>query len=118
MRNKEVKIQRYADDAMLMADSEDDLQTLLYQFNKIAKKFNMVISKSMTTSKIPIRCKLVVDDKIILQEGKVKYLEIVIFGYENVETEVRNQAAGAMRAAAHLNDVIWWNKHTRNEAKV
>ena len=23
-----------------------------------------------------------------------------------------------MRAAAHLNDTIWWNKHIRTEAKV
>ena len=61
-------------------ESEDDLQRLLSQFNKTAKKFNMVISvtktKSMTTSKTSIRCKLVVDDKIVHQEGKLKYLEI------------------------------------------
>ena len=77
MGSKEVKILCYADDAVLVAESEDDLQRLLYQFNKAAKKLNMVIStaktKSMTTSKTPIRCKLMVDDRIIHQEGKFKY---------------------------------------------
>ena len=106
---------------MLVAESENDLQRLLYQFNKTAKKFNMVISaaktKSMTTSKTPIWCKLVVDDKIIHQEGKVKYLGIDISGYGDVETEVRNQAARAIRAAAHLEDAIWWSKHIRIQPK-
>ena len=81
----------------------------------------MVISaaktKSMTTSKTSIRCNLVVDDKIIHQEGKVKQLGIDTSGYRDVEAEVRNQAARAMRTAAHLNNTIWWNKHIRTEAK-
>ena len=93
-----------------MAGSENDLQGPLYQFIKTAKKFNVVISAAKTNSKItpkiPIRCKLVVDDKIIHQEGKFKYLGIDISGYGDVETEVRNQAVRAMRAAAHLSDSI------------
>ena len=35
----------------------------------------------------------------------------------HVDTEVSNQAARAIRAAAHLNYAIWWNKHVRTEAK-
>ena len=64
----------------------------------------------MSASKTTIRCKLVVDDKIIHQEEKFKYLGMDISGYRDVETEVRNQAARAIRAAAHLNVAIWWNK--------
>ena len=52
----------------------------------------MVISaaktKTMITSKTPIKCKLVVDNKIIHQEGKFEYLGIDISGYGDVETEV------------------------------
>ena len=44
MGNKEVKILCYGDDTTLVAESEDDLQRLSYQFNKTAKKFNTVIS--------------------------------------------------------------------------
>ena len=71
MGNKEVKILCHADDAVPVAKSGNDLQ-------RLSKKFNVVISaarpKFMTTSKTPIRCKLVVDDIIIHQEGKFKYL--------------------------------------------
>ena len=70
----------------------------------------MVISvkktKSMTTFKTPIRCKLVVDDKIIHEQRKFEYLRIDISIYGDVETEVRSQAARAMRAASLLNDEI------------
>ena len=70
----------------------------------------MVISaaktKSMTTSKTPIKCKLVVNDKIICREGKIKYKGINISGRRDIETEERNQAARAMRAASYLNDAI------------
>lgn len=37
MGNKELKILRYADYAVLFAESEDDLQWLLYQFNITAR---------------------------------------------------------------------------------
>lgn len=40
----------------------------------------------MTTAKTSIRCKLVVDVKIIQQEMKFKYLGTEISGYEDVET--------------------------------
>ena len=60
----------------------------------------------MTTSKTPIRCKLMVNDKIMHQERKVKYLRIDISGYGDFEVEVGNQAARAMRTVAHLNDAI------------
>jgi Reverse transcriptase (RNA-dependent DNA polymerase) len=43
-----ISIVCYADDAILIAESEDDLQRLLYQFNITARKFNMIISPNKT----------------------------------------------------------------------
>ena len=40
MGNKEIKILCYVDDAVLVAESKYDLQSLSHQFNKTAKKFN------------------------------------------------------------------------------
>ena len=63
-KNK-IDIVCYADDAVLIADSENDLQKLLHKFHMSSQRFNMKISidktKSMVTSKQPVRCKLVVD---------------------------------------------------------
>ena len=45
MREKKINI-LCADNAVLVAENEDDLQRLLHQFNLVAKLFNMVISAS------------------------------------------------------------------------
>ena len=59
MGRKDLNIIRYADDVVLMADNEDDLQRLLYSFYLGCQKYNMKISlektKSMTISKIPFK---------------------------------------------------------------
>ncbi|XP_043496141.1 uncharacterized protein LOC122520182 [Polistes fuscatus] len=92
----------HADDAVLIAENEDDLQRLLHEFNTIAQSLGMLIStsktKCMTTSKIPLRC-----------------IEISSFG--EIETEVRTQVVKATRAAAQLNDTIFRNKHLRIDTK-
>ena len=40
----------YADDQILMATSEDDLQTMAYHLNLIARKYKMTISGTKTKS--------------------------------------------------------------------
>lgn len=55
--DQDIKILCFADDAVLITESENDIQGLLFQFNKTASK-----TKRMTTSKAPIRCKIGVDD--------------------------------------------------------
>ncbi|XP_044767088.1 uncharacterized protein LOC123322993 [Coccinella septempunctata] len=122
MGQQEISILCYADDAVLIAESEDDLQRLLHQFTRIAASFNMKISvaktKCMTTSKIPIRCKLEIEGQIIQQEMRFRYLGIELSGYGDVEEEVRQQTTKAARVAGCLNDTIWRNKHMRTDTKI
>ena len=40
----------YADDQILMATSEDDLQTVAHHLNLIARKYKMTISSAKTKS--------------------------------------------------------------------
>lgn len=121
MGNQQIKILCYADDAVLVAESEDALQRQLHQFNITAKKFNMTISsqktKCMTTSREPLRCKLAIDDEIIQQEMKFTYLGIEISSSGDVAAEVRRQTIKASRIAGCLNDTIWRNKHIGIEVK-
>lgn len=121
MGNREIAILCYADDAVLVAESEDDLQRLLHRFNCIAKSFNMIIStqktKCMTTSKTPLRCKLEVEGKVIQQEMKFRYLGIEISVCGDVEEEVREQTTRATRVAGCLNDTVWRNKNISIQTK-
>ena len=60
----------YADDQILMATSEDDLQTLAHHLNLIARKYKMTISSTKTKSMAVWgnhiqRVKIVINDNII-----------------------------------------------------
>ena len=69
----------YADDQILIATSEDDLQTKAHHLNLIARKYKMTISstkaKSMAMWGNHIqRVKIVINDNIIEQVTDFKYL--------------------------------------------
>lgn len=122
MGNKNFNIVCYADDAVLIARTEDELQRLLHRFVTTAEKFNMEIStnktKCMCISKNPIRCKLEVNGKIIQQVMDFKYLGIHISSSRRLIDEVRTQVFKASRISGYLRDVIWKNKYLNIESKV
>ena len=71
MGDKEIKVICYAEDVVLISESEDHLQRLLYKFEKTASAFNMLISTSktqcLTIAKKPLRCKLAVYERSMKQ---------------------------------------------------
>ncbi|XP_056635947.1 uncharacterized protein LOC130444692 [Diorhabda sublineata] len=91
MRNRELKILCYADDSILIAECEDDLQRLVHKFNIVAKKLNFI--------------------------AKNKNTGITLSSYGDAESEVGKQIQKANRAAGCLNNTIWRNKHIRTETE-
>ena len=76
----------YADDQILMATSEDDLQTMAHHLNLIARKYKMTISSTKTKSMAMWgnhiqRVKIVINDNIIKQVTDFKYLGYRISEY-------------------------------------
>ena len=68
----------YADDQILMATSEDDLQTMARHLNLIARKYKMTISSTKTKSMAMWgnhiqRVKIMINDNIIEQVTDFKY---------------------------------------------
>lgn len=112
----------YADDAALIADSEDNLQRLLHSFNTKAKELNMLINtektKCLVISKEPIRCKLEIDSKIVEQVNHFKYLGAEITNHGNLPLEVREQTMKAARISGCLREIVWKNKYLKTESKV
>ncbi|XP_056635477.1 uncharacterized protein LOC130444396 [Diorhabda sublineata] len=80
MSNTRVGLVCYADDAAIIAESENDLQRQLFQFFLVSRQLNMNISisktKCMTIAKDPLRCKLVVEDNPIERIMHFRYLGI------------------------------------------
>jgi transposase len=78
-KRKYINTVLYADDQILMATSEDDLQKIVYHLNLIARKYSMIISSTKTKSmamcgKKIQRVKIVINDKIIEQVTEFKYI--------------------------------------------
>ena len=78
MGNNPIQIIYYTDDAVLVADSAENLQTLLLIFDQTAESLNMEISlsktKSMTISKNNIKCEIKLKDTTTEQVLKFNYL--------------------------------------------
>lgn len=98
-----------------MSEDEDDLQRMLYKFEKTASKLNLTISvqktESLTISKEPRRCKLAVYNQSVNQVMQFKYLGSIITSDRNLEEEVRDQKIKAFIISGNLRDIIWRNKH-------
>jgi len=76
---KLVNIILYADDQILMATSEDGLQTIVNHLNLIARKYKMTVSSTKTKSmtmwgNLIQTVKIVINDNIIEQVTDFKYL--------------------------------------------
>jgi len=78
----------YAGDQILMAKSEDELQTMAYHLNLIAGKYKLTISSTKTKSMAVCgnyiqRVKIVINNNIIEQVTDFKYLVYRIFEYKS-----------------------------------
>ena len=95
----------YADDQILMATSEDDLQKMAYHLNLIARKYNMIISSTKTKSMAMCgnqiqRVKIVINDITIEQVTDFKYLGYRISEFKSdLEDKLQNynKKNGAIR---------------------
>jgi len=95
----------YADDQILIATSEDDLQTMAHHLNLIAKKYKMVIYSTKTKwmamwDNHIQRVKILINDNIIEQVTHFKYLGYRISEYRSdLEDKLQtyNKINGAIR---------------------
>lgn len=77
------------DDVVLVADCENNFRILIYRFTKLGKKQNLVVciyqTKWVSVLPYPIRCKAVIDIKLVEQLKEIKYLVTTIFLLQYVE---------------------------------
>jgi hypothetical protein len=78
-RNKNISTMLFADDQVIMSDSEDNLQTAIYRLNKIITECRLTISTDKSEVMAfkgtdPTRSKTVINNKIIEQVNIFNYL--------------------------------------------
>jgi hypothetical protein len=95
----------YADDQMIIAESEDELQIAVNKLNKIVKKYDMKISTTKTKSiglcgKNIQRVKIETEGKIIEQVSSFNYLGNLIPNEEkdiNIKLQRYNKMNGIIK---------------------
>ena len=116
-----IHIMCYADDAVLIADSEENLQILMTKFDEMAEKLNMEISlnksKCLVVSKRNIKCEIRIKNTLLDQVSTFNYLGVEISAKRDLKQEVKNQATKAARISGCLYNLVWNNKYMSAEAK-
>ena len=78
-RSRTLNVLMFADDIVLIFDTEDRLQKAVYELNKICKEYNMIISENKTKimafqGRNPVRSKIIIEDSILEQVSHFQYL--------------------------------------------
>jgi len=98
----------FADDQVIIADTEDKLQKAMHKLNRIIKEYGLTISVQKTKSmafkgRYPVRTKIVKDNKIIEQVIMFNYLGNMI-SYEK-ELDIDNKLHNYLKITGILNNV-------------
>jgi transcription initiation factor TFIIIB Brf1 subunit/transcription initiation factor TFIIB len=78
-KNQQLSTLLFADDQVIIAEREDNLQTAAHKLNKIITEYGLTISVLVTKSmafrgRDPVRTKIAIDNKIIEQINSFNYL--------------------------------------------
>jgi len=100
----------YADDGVILAETENDLQRQTNKFHQPSEKYIMSISidktKCMTFSNESGKCKVVIDNKPIEQVMSFRYLRADTSSSNNLINDIKSQVNKAATISGCLRDII------------
>ena len=112
----------YADDLVILADSEYELQVNINKFNVTCKNFGMKISvnktKVMKISKYGGRVQCKIDQEIIEQVSSFVYLGCVISEDGKLEQEVQSRIMKANSVSCQLRNTLFCKKEVSTKTKL
>ncbi|GJQ78211.1 hypothetical protein Trydic_g2540 [Trypoxylus dichotomus] len=106
IEQESMKLLCYADDPILMSVNKDDLQRLLYRFQRKTGSLKMGKAESMVIAIEPIRYILFVNDESNRDYMQCTYLGVEITSSKKPQQEVRAQINKASRISGYLRDLI------------
>ena len=99
----------FADDQVIIADTEDNLQKSVHKLNQILTEYGLTIFVQKTKfmafkGRDSVRTKIVIDNKIIEQVKMINYLGNMIF-YEK-ELDMDNKLHNYLKITDIINNVL------------
>ena len=111
----------FADDIVLMADSVEDLQTLVTNVHTVSRKFGLTINKGKTEvqmiSKESKPMSVYIDEEKLKQVETFTYLRGVITDKSTFTDDIKRRIGIAMGGMQKLN-TIWKSKEITIETKI
>jgi hypothetical protein len=109
LENQHFSALLFADDQVIIADTEDNLHKAVHKLNQLITEYGLTISVQKTKSisfkgRDPVRTKTVIDNKIIEQVKSFKYLGNMI-SYER-ELDIDNKLYSYLEFTGILNNVL------------
>ena len=113
---------RYADDTVLIADSEDKLQRIIERVDAAGEELGLKINRGKTECMVISKgsaptCNLSIGNEIIKQVNKFKYLGSIITEDGRCESEIKQRIGIARSAFGKMRNVIS-NRHVRIATRI
>ena len=107
--NQQLSMLLFANDQVIIADTEDNLQKAAHKLNQIIAEYGLTLSVQKTKwmafkGRDPAKTKIVTDNKIIKQVNLLNYLGNVI-SYER-ELDIDNKLNNFLKITGILNNVF------------
>jgi len=106
---------RYADDIILLATSETELQELMDRLDRVSRKYSLLINvdKTKVMASDGIACRILIQNELLEQVDTFPYLGSLIIKDGECTTEFRTRLN---RGQASLRKI--WKSHSINNALI
>jgi hypothetical protein len=108
-KNQQLSTLLFADDQVIIADTEDNLQKAAHKLNRLITEYGLTISVQKTKSmafkgRDPVRTKIVIDNKTVEQVKSFNYLGNMISHERELDTD--NKLNKYLKITGILNNVF------------
>lgn len=114
---------RYADDAVLIAESPEELQRMMDKLNEVCKEYGMAINVKKTKVMVVngtgrVDCSIVLDNTVLEQVDRYKYLGSWITEEARCEEEIKARIGMAKAAFWQNKELMRRNVRFRTKKKI
>ena len=106
---------RYADDIILLATSEAELQELVYRLDRVSRKYSLLINvdKTKVMASDGIACRILIQNELLEQVDTFPYHGSLITEDGNCTTEFRTRLNRGQAIEASLQKI--WKSHKKRD---
>ena len=112
----------FADDTVLLAETEEDLQHNVREFSKAVKRHRLAMNTEKTTTMVfsrkQVDCSVEVDGRKLENVGKQTYLGVILNEDGRMECELEKRIGAALSAAGAVRSQVFESRELSRSAKM